>query len=205
MAQAFAARKASAARRGGRDKEDEGSDGGINMVMNPAMLARAQAGGGAGADVLSAELLESIVDAPSPVQVRLFFWCVRYVCKTNPLYAFCFTAWCHSFRYDLQWATIKSSIGHLYSSVKSLGDENAALKRSAAQADLGASMLSSGSKQRMQFSQTLVPGSGVEKSESSPRMTGAESPERRQPVRAASSRRAFDVQQANVSALSLTT
>jgi hypothetical protein len=66
MTAAFAARKATSG--GRRGKEEDGGDG-INMVMNPAMLARAQAGGGAG-DLLSAELLESIVDAPSPVQVR---------------------------------------------------------------------------------------------------------------------------------------
>lgn len=74
MAEAAAVRRAKTGRGlSGKGGDGDGGEGSVNMTLNPAMLlrAKASAGGGDGdADLLSMELLDSIVDSPNAVQVR---------------------------------------------------------------------------------------------------------------------------------------
>ena len=119
----------------------------------------------------------------------------------------------------LQWATIKGSVSGLVTSVKSLAEENAALKRAAAFAEADDSQrvvaVAGNARQRTQFAPALASTSddqgsslfpqsiSVRSVENSPILraaAGASLPslDRRTMARAGSSRRTFDSQSSQV-------
>lgn len=154
------------------------------MTLNPQMIARGTTRSDGPGDLLSTELLDSIVDAPNAVQV-----CCVIVVPSWFLWLECMSPFC-----DLQWATIKGSVSSLLSSVKSLGDEVAALKRAAARSEADEPVRAMSSRQRTVFAPSLATTGAPP---SSPTLTPENEPnadKSRALARGMSTRRKFDAQ-----------